>query len=62
MTAPVVAAKWLRRREAAATRAVSLMRLDELIASGEVDARRDGRRILVRASSLDAWIEGLPEA
>jgi hypothetical protein len=37
-------------------------RLDELIASGPIIAKRSGRLRLVLAVSIDACLEGLPDA
>lgn len=42
--------------------AVSRTRLFELIRSGEVDARKVGRRTVVIADSLRAYIERQPKA
>lgn len=54
--------KWLSRKDAAKAYAISIASLDELIAAGEIEARKFGRRKLIRAASMDAWAERLPEA
>lgn len=61
-TSVAVEPKWLSRKDAVAAYAIGLTTLDELIASGEVLARKNGRRTLVNVASLSAWVEGLPEA
>lgn len=67
-TRTALAPKWLSRKDAARSYAVSLDTIDELIAAGAVTAKRlderngGARRILVSAASLDAWVESLPEA
>ena len=50
------------RKDAALALGVSVWTVDELIASGEIEARRHGRRILVSAASMIEWFESLPEA
>lgn len=57
-----VEAKFLRRRQAAEAYGVSVWTIDELIASGEIRAKRMGRRVLVNAASLEAWSDRLADA
>lgn len=53
---------FLSRREAAETYAISVWAVDELVAAGEVRAKRLGRRILVYADSMRAWADRLDDA
>lgn len=58
----LVAPVFLRRRQAAEAYGVSVWTIDELIASGEIRAKRMGRRVLVNAASLEAWSDRLADA
>lgn len=37
-------------------------KLDELIAAGALDARKIGKRVIVTADSIRAYVAGLPKA
>lgn len=52
----------ITRKDAAALYGVSVWTIDELIAAGLVAAKRKGRRVLVDASSMRSWYEGLEDA
>ena len=47
-------------RSATAASGLSRSRIYELIGRGELDARKDGRRTIVLADSLNAYIAALP--
>lgn len=61
-TASPAEPKWLSRKDAARIYATSVWRIDELINSGAVVAKKDGRRKFVSAASLDRYYEGLEQA
>jgi len=42
--------------------AVGTVRIRELIREKRVDARRDGRRLIIMTASLDAYLQELPSA
>ena len=46
----------LSRPEAAREIGVSTVTLDKLIARGELEVARSGRRVLVTRSSLERWV------
>lgn len=46
--------------EARAALGVGLTKLYELLASGELEAKRLGRRTLITAESLERYVESLP--
>ncbi|AXN43416.1 Helix-turn-helix domain protein [Mycobacterium marinum] len=48
------------RKEAAAALAMSERRLDLLVASGQIAAVRDGRKVKFTADELRRWIKQLP--
>lgn len=52
----------VRRREAAAMLSIGTSLLDELIASGRIDARKVGKNLLILVSSLEEYISKLPPA
>lgn len=52
----------LSRKQAAEAYSISVFTVDELIASGQVRAKRLGRRILVDAASMQQWFESLDDA
>lgn len=60
--APAIPKVFLSRKVAAETYAISVWTVDELIAVGQVKAKKKGRRVLVDASSMKAWAEGLEDA
>ncbi len=49
---------WLNVAEAAERLRCSKDRIYDLIALGKLEARRDGRRVLLHRDELDAYIEG----
>jgi excisionase family DNA binding protein len=53
---------WLTKQEAADRGRVSLKDIDRAIASGELTARRAGRRVIIHRDWLDAWIDSLQAA
>jgi hypothetical protein len=50
----------VRRRVAASMIGGGTTKLHELIASGEIEARKSGRSLLISVASLEAYIAGLP--
>lgn len=62
MTTATRPRKALRRKEAAAMYGVSVWTIDELIASGRIRAKRQGRAVLIDAGSMADWYEGLEDA
>jgi hypothetical protein len=52
----------VRRRVAANMIGEGTTKLDELIASGQVEARKSGRNLLIVVASLEAYVAGLPVA
>jgi excisionase family DNA binding protein len=52
----------LRKLEAAKYIGIGRTKIEELIAQGRLEAKRDGRVVLVTVASLDAYLEGLPNA
>jgi excisionase family DNA binding protein len=57
LTVPAVA---YTIRTAVAASGISRSRIYELISHGKLEARKDGRKTLVVASSLDAYLRALP--
>jgi excisionase family DNA binding protein len=47
-------------RNAVAASGISRSKIYELISKGKLDARKDGRKTLILASSLDEYIHTLP--
>ena len=54
--------KAMSRKAAAAAYSISTWTVDELIASGQVQAKRAGRRVLVDVESMKAWYKSLADA
>lgn len=52
----------LRKREAAKYIGCGRSKLDMLIAEGKLEAKRAGVLVLVTVTSLDAYLDGLPNA
>lgn len=61
-SAPEIPKVFLSRREAAEAYSISVWTVDELIAAGEVKAKKKGRRVLVNATSMKTWADGLEDA
>jgi excisionase family DNA binding protein len=51
----------LSPRDAARAAGIGLTKLFEEIAAGRLKTRKLGRRTLIRAEDLRAWLAGLPE-
>ncbi|HEY4896453.1 MAG TPA: helix-turn-helix domain-containing protein [Solirubrobacteraceae bacterium] len=54
---PIDATPWLNTDQAADYIAAKPGRIHDLVALGKLAPRRDGRRLLFRASDLDAYLE-----
>ena len=52
----------VRRREAAAMLGIGTSLLDELIASGQVSAKKSGKNLLIVVASLEEYVSKLPPA
>ena len=52
----------VRRRVAAAAIGEGVSKLDELIATGQIEARKSGKNLLIIVASLERYVEGLPLA
>jgi hypothetical protein len=50
------------KREACAEIGVGLTKLDELIATEQLDARKIGKKVVVTGASIDRYVESLPKA
>ena len=50
------------RIQAAESASLSKDEIDRAIRRGDLRAKRSGRRVLILASDLDAFLEGLPAA
>lgn len=58
MSAPTLA---LTRDEAAEAARVSKDRIDKAIRSGALKAKQMGRRIVIRVTDLEAWLDSQPD-
>lgn len=61
-TEPSIQPVSLTRKQAAQAYGISTWTVDELIAAGQVAAKRKGRRVLVDAASMRRWYDGLEDA
>jgi hypothetical protein len=52
----------VRRRVAAAMIGEGTTKIDELIATRQIEARKSGRNLLILVASLEAYVAGLPVA
>jgi excisionase family DNA binding protein len=52
----------VRRREAAAMLGIGTSLIDELIASGQISAKKSGKNLLIVVASLEEYIAKLPPA
>jgi hypothetical protein len=52
----------VRRRVACAMIGEGTSKLDELISTGKIEARKSGRNLLIIVASLEAYVAGLPVA
>ena len=52
----------VRRRVAANLIGEGTTKIDELIASGQIEARKSGRNLLILVESLEKYVAGLPVA
>jgi hypothetical protein len=52
----------VRRPVAASMIGQGISKIDELIASGQIEARKSGKNLLILVSSLEAYIANLPVA
>jgi hypothetical protein len=52
----------VRRRVAAAMIGEGTTKIDELIATRQIEARKSGRNLLILVESLDRYVAGLPVA
>jgi hypothetical protein len=52
----------VRRQVAAAMLGEGRSKIDELIATGRLDARKSGKNLLILVSSLESYVAGLPPA
>jgi excisionase family DNA binding protein len=52
----------VRRREAASMLGIGTSLLDELIASGQIDAKKSGKNLLIVVASLEEYVSRLPAA
>ena len=52
----------VKRRAAAAMLGIGTTKLDELIARGEIAAKKSGKNLLVLTDSLQAYLTSLPTA
>jgi hypothetical protein len=52
----------VRRRVAAEMIGEGTTKLDELIATGQIEARKSGKNLLILVASLEAYVAGLPVA
>ena len=52
----------VRRQVAAAMIGEGTTKLNELIATGQIEARKSGRNLLIIVESLDRYVAGLPVA
>jgi hypothetical protein len=52
----------VRRTVAASLIGEGVTKIDELIASGQIEARKSGRNLLILVASLEAYVAGLPPA
>jgi hypothetical protein len=52
----------VRRRDACAMIGCGTSKLDQLIARGEIEARKSGKNLLILVSSLERYVAGLPPA
>jgi hypothetical protein len=52
----------VRRPVAAAMIGESTFKIDHLLATGQIEARKSGRNLLILVASLEAYIAGLPRA
>ena len=59
MPAPVL---MLTRDEAATVAKTSTARIDKAIHSGQLQAKRQGRRIVIPVAALEAYLDALPDA
>jgi hypothetical protein len=52
----------VRRRVAADMLGEGVTKIDELVATGQIDARKSGKNLLILYASLEAYLAGLPVA
>jgi excisionase family DNA binding protein len=52
----------VRRPEAASMLGIGTSLLDELIASGQIDAKKSGKNLLIVVASLEEYVSKLPPA
>jgi hypothetical protein len=52
----------VRRRVAASMIGEGTTKIDELIATRQIEARKSGRNLLILVASLEAYVAGLPVA
>jgi hypothetical protein len=52
----------VRRRDAAAMIGEGVSKIDMLIGSKQIDARKSGRNLLITVESLERYVAGLPKA
>ena len=52
----------VRRRVAASMIGEGTTKIDELIATHKIEARKSGRNLLILVDSLEAYVSGLPVA
>jgi excisionase family DNA binding protein len=52
----------VRRRAAAQLLGCGTTKVDELIATGELEARKSGKLLLILTASIDRYVESLPVA
>ena len=52
----------VRRQVAASMLGEGVSKIDELIATGQVEARKSGKNLLILVASLEAYVAGLPPA
>jgi hypothetical protein len=52
----------VRRQVAAGMLGEGVSKIDELIATGQVEARKSGKNLLILVASLEAYVAGLPPA
>jgi hypothetical protein len=52
----------VRRAGAASMVGEGVSKIDELIATGQIEAKKSGKNLLIIVASLERYIEGLPPA
>lgn len=57
---PAIQPAAFNKTDAAFYAGMSVRTLEAKIAGGEIEARRDGRRIYIHRKALDGWLEGQP--